>query len=167
MYSCYILKIMFGCYLHMKIFMEQKRWITVDPFQLMWDSMYVMLSTMLGWWCYTKGKLSTAKTVMYAIVNCSSNSKRAQGISLYRLPAIVIHLRGKRGQRTHPKWRNLWLSKPRVSVDCILFWGKEGRSSRRFWLRRSPLPFNPKASINSRCHYHLRRGRGGYASAGA
>ena len=58
--------------------------------------------------CY---KNDTEKMVICAIVGCYENSKRTQqGISFYRLPAIISH-QGNRAQELSQKWRGLWLAR--------------------------------------------------------
>ena len=50
------------------------------------------------------------KMVICAIVGCYENSRRAQGISFYRLPAIISH-QGDRAQELSQKRRGLWLAR--------------------------------------------------------
>ncbi len=45
-----------------------------------------------------------------AIVKCSSRSDRDEGISFYRLPAVISH-QGERTQELSKKRRDLWLSR--------------------------------------------------------
>ena len=48
--------------------------------------------------------------VICAIVGCCKNSKRVQGISFYRLSAVISH-QGDRAQELSQKRRGLWLAR--------------------------------------------------------
>ena len=48
--------------------------------------------------------------IICAIVGCPNTSKRAQGISFYRLPAVISH-QGERDRELSQKRRDLWLAR--------------------------------------------------------
>ena len=49
-----------------------------------------------------KKKYSTANMVICTIVGCCNTSKQAQGISFYRLPAVILH-KGERAKELSQK----------------------------------------------------------------
>ena len=54
--------------------------------------------------------VTAIKMVICAIVGCPNTSKRAQGISFYRLSAVISH-QGERARELSQKRQDLWLAR--------------------------------------------------------
>ena len=61
----------------------------------------------------------TEKMVICVIVGCCKNSKRVQGISFYRLPAVISH-QGDRAQELSQKRRGLTLGQRSIPTPAFV-----------------------------------------------